>query len=268
MFAIVLGLSLDVNGLFYDSGMQFLHKTLPTAAENLALDEELLRSADEGKRYEEVLRVWEAQSIFVVLGRGSQVDEEVDRNATAAANIPILRRVSGGATVVAAPGCMFYSVLLSLKLRPHLRMIDQAHQLVMQKCLEAAQRAIRRGERPELEAQLGLDGTCDLVFAGRKTSGNSLRVGRDWLLYHGTFLLDMDLRLVSRLLKHPPREPEYRMHRPHVEFLTNLAISAADLQESLRIVWQVSTSPPVLDQSRIQQLATEKYAQDSWNLSR
>lgn len=58
--------------------------------------------------------------------------------------------------------------------------------------------------------QLAFQGTCDLVVEGKKISCNSVRLGRDWMLYHGTLLLDMDLRLVDCLLKHPPREPDYR----------------------------------------------------------
>ncbi len=92
-------------------------------------------------------------------------------------------------------------------------------------------------------ADIRLLGNCDLVVdaasanppAGLalKVSGNSLRVCRRWMLYHGTLLLDMQLDFVGQLLKHPPRKPEYRAGRTRANFLANLGIEAGTLRDSL-----------------------------------
>jgi len=50
----------------------------------------------------------------VVVGSSSRIDEEVDRAACATAGVPILRRPSGGLTVVLGPGCIMWSVVLPL----------------------------------------------------------------------------------------------------------------------------------------------------------
>lgn len=239
--------------------MHFLDLTYPENTANLALDEALLQDAEEERRGVEILRVWRAESPLIVVGRSSKVQEEVHVERAIKANIPIFRRVSGGATILAAPGCLFYAVLLSLEQRPHLRMLDQAHLFVMSRILESIK---------PLRDDVQLDGTCDLTVAGRKVSGNSMRLQRDWLLYHGTLLLDMDLGLLNEYLKHPPREPDYRLGRTHDQFVANLEVDAEALKNSLRTTWQAELSVGDIDEARVQSLVRERYSKPTWNHQR
>src|SRR5438067_2221926 len=86
-------------GASYPS-MQLLDLTLPTPAENLALDEALLEAAEAGELTGDILRLWEMPQVAVILGRSSRASDEVDLAAAEAANVPVLRRSSGGAAVV------------------------------------------------------------------------------------------------------------------------------------------------------------------------
>lgn len=239
--------------------MQFVEVTLDSVAENLALEDALLQSAESGDRTEEVLRIWHAKSRFVVLGRSSKAEAEVEIERARSAQLPVFRRASGGATVLAAPGCMFYAVVLSLQARPQLRMLDEAHRFVMGKVLSSV--------RP-LCPSAALDGTCDLVVDGRKASGNSLKVQRNWLLYHGTLLLNMDLSLLDQFLKHPPREPDYRQGRSHRDFVTNMQISADQLTGQLRECWAAKERLQCLPLEAIRDLVERKYGNHEWNFER
>src|SRR3954452_17786953 len=90
------------NGI-WDNAMRFLDLTLPGAAENLALDEALLLEAEAG-RSGEVLRVWEWPRPAVVLGSGCKLAEDVWEEACAADGVPVLRRSTGGGTVLLGAG--------------------------------------------------------------------------------------------------------------------------------------------------------------------
>ena len=263
--------------------MQFLDLTLATPEENLALDESLLQAVDgwagasvppdqphsmsislpatdEGRPLDcQVLRIWRATRPFIVLGRSSQAEVEVHLDRARQQGIPILRRFSGGASVVVAPGCLLYSLLIHLDSAPGLRLLDVAHRFVMERLLRAIQRLVPAAS---------FEGTCDLALEGRKFSGNSLRVGRNWMLYHGTLLLDMQLSMVDELLRHPPREPAYRSGRTHASFLTNLEVDERALIREIREAWQTRkelTNAPLL---YIPRLVSEKYSKDTWNLLR
>jgi lipoate-protein ligase A len=244
--------------------MRLLDLTLPTPAENLALDEALLDAAEQGPAAQdtargEVLRLWEPSRHFVVVGRSSQIDREVNRAACRHRGVPILRRASGGAAIVAGPGCLMYGVVQSYERRPELRMLDQAHAFVLARVVSAL-------------GALGLSanhsGTSDVTIDNRKISGNSLRCKRDYFLYHGTLLYDFDLPLVGELLRQPPRQPEYRAARSHNDFVTNVPVNRDALRQALIAAWQARE--PLLDWPRdlTARLVAERYGSAAWNESR
>src|SRR5262245_499032 len=110
--------------------MKLLELTLPTPAENVALDEALLEAVEAGE-LSDVLRFWESPRPMVVVGRSSRVGSEVDLAACREAGVPVLRRASGGAAVVGGPGCLMYGLVLRYAGREHLRLIDELHRHVL-----------------------------------------------------------------------------------------------------------------------------------------
>lgn len=278
--------------------MRHLRLTLPTPAENLALDEALLDWAEAENPNWEFVRLWESPEPIVVVGRSSHVHREVDETSCRHRGIPILRRSSGGATIVAGPGCLMYAVVLSYELRPELRDIGRAHRFVLGR-LSAALRKIdlpachagtsdlalsERGQNmaasrsalhsdpprqpfatiPELpEPELDPHG---LRHAGaRKFSGNSLRAKRTHFLYHGTLLYGFDLSLISDCLKTAPRQPEYRAARSHDEFVTNLPTSKESLEQAVLEAWPTSSELAEWPRARVDALVAERFSQSSWN---
>jgi lipoate-protein ligase A len=236
--------------------MKLLDLTLDSPEANLALDEALLETADEADEPYEVLRIWESPQPLVVLGRASRVAVEVDVARCKTEEIPILRRCSGGASVVVGPGCLMYAMVLSYRRRPELQQISAAHCFALKMLGDGLRHAV-----PQIECQ----GTSDLTLAGKKFSGNSLRVRRTHFLYHGTILYDFPLELVSACLLAPPRQPEYRQGRPHHEFLVNLPASRSALHQSLVAGW--TADAPLMDwpRQRTEELAEAKYRQVAWN---
>jgi lipoate-protein ligase A len=75
-------------------------------------------------------------------------------------------------------------------------------------------RWIMERNRAAIESLLGrpvaIRGYTDLAVDELKFSGNAQRRRRRSILFHGTFLLSMDLALVSGLLPKPSWEPDYR----------------------------------------------------------
>ncbi|QDU31597.1 putative lipoate-protein ligase A [Anatilimnocola aggregata] len=241
--------------------MLLLDLTLPTAAENLALDEALLDSVDEQPAAPELLRLWECPQTAVVLGRSCRAAEEVDLAACEQADIPVLRRTSGGGTVLIGPGCLMFSLRLSYLARPHFRLLDQAHHEVLTTVAAAVNSVIPNGR---IEPR----GTSDLAIGETKVSGNSLRCKRNFLLYHGTLLYDFDLTLVQQLLHPPPRQPEYRHQRPHRDFVTNLSADPLQLRSALAHHWQATKPTSDWPQELTARLERQRYGRAEWNLER
>ncbi len=239
--------------------MQLLDLTLPTIAENLALDEALLEQAEAGSESIGLLRLWEPPQYAVVIGRSSAVECEVDSSYCRGNDVEIARRCSGGASVVIGPGCLTYSVILGFARFPGLEMIENAHRFVLSTMLS--------GLEP-LAAGVSCAGTSDLAWMGRKFSGNSLRIKRTHLLYHGTLLYEFPLQLISHCLRTAPRQPAYRDGRTHADFVCNLPVNQAQLRAAISRAWNVDSTGHDWPHVETARLVADRYGQPEWVFSR
>lgn len=218
--------------------MHFWEHAYTTPEANLAFDEAVLEYMEtQPATQAELLRVWEMPQRCVVVGRSSKVSLEVNQEACTQDGVPVLRRMSGGASIVAGPGCLMFSLLLSLDTRPECRALDGAHRTVMSRMARAVQKALTR---IGLEDEVGIQGICDLTIAGRKISGNALRLKRHWMVYHGTLLVDMPLEWIDRYLLEPPKQPEYRQRREHREFVESLGRRVSDRDQFVQDFYELS----------------------------
>ena len=249
--------------------MKLLHLDLPTPAENLAADETLLDDCEAGLG-SETLMFWEPRETFVVVGYANKVAREVNLTACADKNIPIFRRCSGGGTVVQMRGGLNYSLILRIDATGPTRNISSANQFVMEKN-RAAIESVARTLNPK--SRIFVRGHTDLTLVTRdsplvterKFAGNSQRRRKNYLLFHGTLLLDCDLNLIGKLLLMPSQEPGYRAGRPHADFVTNLRLPADKIKSAFATAWQADEllqNPPL---QKISEFAREKYSTPAWN---
>ncbi|MEI6240680.1 MAG: lipoate--protein ligase family protein [Planctomycetia bacterium] len=241
-------------------GAVWLDAEPDTVEEQLALDEALLEEAHEGLTPTAVVRTWMAREPVVVVGSSSRLEEEVDVAACRAEGVRIVRRPSGGLTVLLGPGCLMWSVI-----EPHpdgAPPIEAIHARMLDPLCASLSRVTA------MAGGVSRRGSSDLVVRGddgdRKVSGNALRVRRHGVLYHGTLLDDFDLDLVGRILRHPPREPAYRAHRPHGAFLANLRLGVATLQAAVRDAFAPACSRIEWPRERVARLVAERYAHPDW----
>jgi len=210
---------------FYQPQMQLRDISFPTPQENIAFDKVLLHLAEKHGG-DEYLRFWESSKIFIVMGLIGR--EEIDINISHAQEdkIPVLRRSSGGGTVVQGPGCLNYTLILSKQKHPDLNDLRKSYEWISAKVIEALRRSgVEAYFRP----------LSDLATGQRekKFSGNAQRRGKNYILHHGTILYKFDLSLISRYLNMPLEIPEYRKHRPHTDFVTNIPIDPRIFKDHL-----------------------------------
>jgi lipoate-protein ligase A len=109
-------------------------------------------------------------------------------------------------------------------------------------------------------------GQTDLAIGGLKFAGNAQRRRRHFLLFHGSFLLHLDMSLVEKALPMPSREPDYRVSRSHADFLINLNVPPHTIKAALARAWDTDGVLDPIPWDKITLLARKKYALDEWNL--
>ena len=245
--------------------MKLLDLTFPSPAENLACDEALLDGCETGQA-EEVLRFWEPPEYFIVVGYGNKHCTETNLAACKTKGIPIYRRCSGGGTVLQGPGCLNYTLVLKITADGPLRTIASANRFIMERNRTAIETLLSKSAARDPGRPIVVRGHTDLCLGDLKFSGNSQRRRKKFLLYHGTFLLNLDLALVSELLPMPSRQPDYREHRGHADFLINLGIPASAVKDAVQAMWQAERPLGIVPHNEIARLAHEKYNSEEWNL--
>ncbi|HEY5297364.1 MAG TPA: biotin/lipoate A/B protein ligase family protein [Verrucomicrobiae bacterium] len=247
--------------------MKYLDLTFPTPAENLAGDEALLDWREENGG-EEILRVWESPEMFVVVGYANKIAAEVNVENCRVKQIPILRRCSGGGTVLQGRGCLNYALVLRIAENSPLAGISSANKFIMERNRAAIESKIQSPK-----SKVDVCGHTDLalithhssLITSRKFSGNSQRRRKNFLLFHGTFLLNFDLALVGEFLRMPSKQPDYRSSREHNDFLTNLNLPVAEIKSALKKIWNADEKLDEFPKEEIQKLAAQKYSTDEWN---
>jgi lipoate-protein ligase A len=240
--------------------MQFLDLTLPTPAENLACDEVLLDLAEAGQGGE-ILRIWQPANHFLVLGYSNKAATEANLDGARRDGVPVLRRCTGGGAVLQGPGCLNYTLILKIPETGPLAYVSETNQFIMEKHRAALAPIV--GQASRLSA-VAVQGHSDLTLDDLKFSGNAQRRRRRHLLFHGSILLNLDVDRIERLLPMPSREPDYRRHRPHKDFLINLELPAQQIATALRQSWQVDAPAPAVPLEKITALAHRQYSAPEW----
>ena len=236
--------------------MKYVDLTFETPEENLAFDEALIDWCEDG--YEsEILRCWEPKRYFVVLGYSNKIHEEVHLASCRDRHVPVLRRLSGGGTVLQGPGCLNFSLLLKIGRSKELQSITETNRYIMTRHKATVESVLGRS--------VAIDGSTDLTLESLKFSGNAQRRRKQTLLFHGTFLTQFDLSLMDELLSVPTRQPAYRNQRRHGDFLINLEVPSEALKEALQKTWNATQPLERLPLEKMGPLVGGKYATEAWN---
>ncbi|MBD3393726.1 MAG: hypothetical protein GF418_16440 [Chitinivibrionales bacterium] len=138
---------------------------------------------------------------------------EIDTARCAAGNVPVRLRRGGGGTVVLSPGMVIIAAVGA-------RHTGDTVHTVFSRIHRAIIGLVHETAGIELEEK----GISDLAVDNRKVLGSSLYLSNRPPLYcyQASLMVDSDLSLLSRFLRHPPREPGYREGRSHDMFCSTL----------------------------------------------
>ncbi|MDN3505632.1 MAG: lipoate--protein ligase family protein [Simkaniaceae bacterium] len=204
--------------------MHILHLKNFPILEQLQLEEALLRLSDEN-----FCLINEGSPPAIVMGISGKPEELVHLENLEKEPIPLIKRYSGGGTVVVDEETIFVSFLCQKDLHdfaPYPEPIMRWSEGIYREVLIHPEFSLREN---------------DYVFGERKFGGNAQYLRKDRWLHHTTFLWDYKKERMDLLL-HPKKTPNYRSGRSHDEFITKLNAhfsSKAEFVDRLKEVLQV-----------------------------
>ncbi len=229
---------------------------------NLALEEYVLRTF----RSQGSILILYINTTAVVLGKHQNVAAEANLPVCDALHVPVLRRISGGGTVVHDLGNLNFSFITDQTMKN----VNNYH-LFVQPIVE-----LLRDYRIPAE----LDKNNNIVAGGKKVSGNAQFVTGGRLLTHGTLLVHSNLERIREVLT-PGKNKKVlsRASRSRPAAIANIntfrsgpEISVKEMSTALRAKL-LGDNPHKLkltknDWNKIQLLANKKYRSEQWNYGR
>lgn len=143
----------------------------------------------------------------IVMGISGKIEELVDEKKLKQHPVPVIRRFSGGGTVVVDENTIFITLISNVN--------DFDTKPYPQPIMEWTAQ-LYRAIIPEFSLQ-----KQDYAINDLKFGGNAQSITRDRWLHHSSLLWDFDDTKMS-LLQMPNKQPEYRQHRSHKDFLCRL----------------------------------------------
>lgn len=251
---------------------------------NLAIDEAICQYFGR-MEFPGLVRLWQGAPA-ICLGRTDDVRKNtptsvLDQVPTNLKSIwknrvSLMRRASGGGTVLHGPGNWNYSIFLSLEKFPGVYPVKQSYEVFLGLVRKSLQDQVT--VHPAGQSDLVVDIDDGTTTGTRKISGNSQFRKFGICAHHGTLLADPGLiDSISKLLPHPPKEPEYRGARKHSDFLGSLPADFSIerffdslINEASAYAGSIAGPLAPLDRKNIFQLAaklTKKiYTKRSWIL--
>lgn len=172
--------------------------------EQLQLEEALLRCDSRN-----FCLINEGSTPAVVLGISGKVEELVDQEKATKSSLPLIRRFSGGGTVVVDSSTLFITFICQKESHafpafpePILKWSEELYKEVF--------------NHPLFQLREN-----DYALGEKKCGGNAQYLKRERWLHHTSFLWDYSPQLMSHLL-HPKKTPSYRAGRTHADFLCTL----------------------------------------------
>lgn len=147
----------------------------------------------------------------VVMGISNKQEELLHQETFSIRPIPIIRRFSGGGTVVVNEKTLFVTFIFSKKSHSFPLFPEPIHRWVASLYQEA-------WDLPTFALKEN-----DYVIGDKKCGGNAQYITKERWLHHTSFLWDYTEDQM-RYLKLPPKRPNYRLDRTHADFLTRLSV--------------------------------------------
>ena len=186
--------------------------------EQLLLEERLLRS-DSGNW----CLVNEGSPSAIVMGISGKKEELINAAAADDQRIPIIKRFSGGGTVVVDENTLFITFICQKQPHPF-----PAYPEPIMKWTEEIYRDAF--DHPQFQLREN-----DYVIGDLKFGGNAQYIKKGRWLHHTSFLWDFSPEKMQTLL-HPKKAPPYRAGRSHEEFICRMSDHFTDRESVIQNV--------------------------------
>lgn len=166
--------------------------------------------------------IWNPDNIYIVLGRSNSSEGSVNLDTAIKDGVTIIKRPTGGESVVLSPNMLVFSAKIDHKNSQ--KPIEVFNKINKHLITQLTNIGIKN---------LNSKGISDLSIGEKKILGSSMMLKDNIFFYHAVLNINEDPSIISKYLKHPKKEPDYRKGREHKQFVTSLKLSGYNIDKEL-----------------------------------
>lgn len=208
--------------------------------EQLHLEEALLR--DDTRNF---CLINEGSTPAIVMGISGKVEELVACEAAKEASIPVIKRFSGGGTVVVDQDTLFVTFICQKSLHPFAAYPEP----ILRWSAEIYAAAFPQIQLSENDYSIG----------EKKCGGNAQYIKKERWLHHTSFLWDYSSHNMELLL-HPKKTPAYRNGRSHEDFICKLSTHFSEKRIWIQVLKKELQKRYQIYETELESLAAIKQA--------
>lgn len=156
-------------------------------------------------------KTWQPDSIYLILGQSNSITDSLINEQVEENKITVFKRPSGGQTVILTPNTLVISTIITASKFVNPDVYFTTINKLIINILE------KEGIK-----NLHLKGTSDITIGEKKILGSAIYRNHNKVFYHAVLNVSERTDLMEKYIKHPVKEPDYRMGRSHAEFVTSL----------------------------------------------
>lgn len=164
---------------------------------------------------------WVPDNSYLILGQSNSAEKSLHADLVLAENIKVLKRPSGGESVILTPN----TLVIAARLISHKLENPQVY-------FKRINGAVISGLSQLGIQDLAYRGISDVAIGAKKILGSSIYRKKHMVFYHAVLNVSEDINLIAKYLKHPAKEPDYRKGRNHHDFVTSIREAGYPLTSS------------------------------------
>jgi len=162
--------------------------------------------------------VWQPENNYLVLGQSNHAETSLNTAEVLADKIVVYKRPSGGETVILSPQMLVISVLFKTgQLKNPKDYFFQINEAIIDALKSLGVSDLRQ------------KGISDIAIGEKKILGSSIYRKPDKVFFHAVLNVSENTETIARYIKHPAKEPDYRLGRTHEDFVTSLSSAGHQL---------------------------------------
>lgn len=175
------------------------------------------------------LNTWIPDTTYIILGQSNSIEKSVRTEKIVKDEVRILKRPSGGESVVLTPNTLVISsVIKTSSFNNPKKYFEKINEKIIQ--------VLRKLGIQDLHHK----GISDIAIGEKKILGSSIYRKKDIVFYHAVLNVSETTDFLEKYLKHPNKEPDYRKGREHKDFVTSLfeqgyKLKVGEISSSLRL---------------------------------